>query len=148
MTQTVHGLQVLPISAVCTRQDIQQAELWLASAIDLQSDQPRLASDSLQEVASQLQQTGVPAFLHEELPQLCDAILEALHSSSAFYGCLTQGMKPETLPQTLKLCFYLCLLPCFRSMAFLPSDMVMSFPLEVEIQEVKGGLTAFMCSHS
>ncbi|BDA43680.1 hypothetical protein COCOBI_04-6940 [Coccomyxa sp. Obi] len=33
----------------------------------------------------------MPVFMNQELPDLCDTILEALHSKITFQGCLTRG---------------------------------------------------------
>jgi hypothetical protein len=82
------GCQVLLYG--CSQGGIQSAEQWLLSAVDL-SDTSHLTADLITEAIVQLQRTGVPAFRHEGLADLCDALLEALHSNHAFHGCLTQG---------------------------------------------------------
>ncbi|CAL8468368.1 g7908 [Coccomyxa elongata] len=76
--------------AVFADSDLCSADLWLASAVNV-SGSIRLVSDILQDTLAKLHRTGMPAFIDQELPDLCDTILEALHSKITFQGCLTRG---------------------------------------------------------
>lgn len=91
MLACMHALQVLGARATCTCSDLCSADLWLASAVNV-SGSIRLVSDILQDTLAKLHCTGMPAFIDQELPDLCDTILEALHSKITFQGCLTRGV--------------------------------------------------------
>jgi len=92
-------LQVLGAAVTCKFSDIRSAQLWLNTVVRV-DEGLHLMSDILVDTLASLQRTGVPAFIDQELPGLCDATLEALHSISTFQGCLTRGV-PQHVDSTL-----------------------------------------------
>ena len=51
----------------------------------------RPVSDILVQLLREMQSTGAPAFVHRDLPRLCNMLLEVLDHTAEFAGCLSQG---------------------------------------------------------
>lgn len=108
-------------NVTCTCKDLSFAELWLASALDV-SQRMRLVSDILQDTLAGLQRTGMPAFICQDLPDLCFTVLEALHSNATFQGCLTKGLscslsRSDSSYNCRIRTFYICVHPLARAEA-------------------------------
>ena len=74
----------------------------------------RPVSEILEQLLDDLQSTGAPAFVHKDLPRLCNILLEVLDHSNEFAGCFSQG---ETLRNNAPLAWS-CMLQLGSSVRF------------------------------